>query len=108
MKMKIAMFTAVCALIAAAPIHAQDPSKSKPKPGAVPVTGPAAAKPVGGFGSGNGIGPGGNVGSPSSLSGGFGSPSSGSGAGSQGFGGGFPGSGPLSIPVSPAASAAAK
>lgn len=70
-------------------------------PGVGVAASPSEHEPVVGFGSGTGMGPGGTVGSASSVSGGFITPPWNSGAGSQSFGGGFnqqqtTGSGPLS------------
>jgi len=93
MNIKFALIVAVCAAFPLSSVNAAEPTSSRP---------------VTGFGSGTGMGPGGSAGSVSSVSGSFGSTSGASGAGSQTFGGGFnqqqfPGAGPLS--ANPASSA---
>ena len=101
MKIKLAMLSAACALLCSgAAFAAEQPESGQP---ANTTAEPTAPGPAIGFGSGSGMGPGGVIGSPSSLTGGPGSPVSNSGGGSQTFGGGLPGTGPLSTP--PAAGA---
>lgn len=108
MKIKSAVLLMAYAFLFTGVVAAADQPESNQASGAPPVTSPAT-----GFGSGSGIGPGGDKGSASSIGGGFGAPTSG--AGTQTFGGGFnqqtSGSGPfatnpaLNPSLSPAPSA---
>ena len=103
--MKIIWAVAACTLffIGSAMAAGQQESNTSPAPGdnSTPMQ-QAAPDTSFGFGSGTNIGPGGQIGSPTSLAGGFGSAMSNSGFGCQTFGGGFTqlqagGSGPLAM-----------
>lgn len=107
MKNKLAVITTALALFYIGGVTAAETVPWLPPtpvpPGATTAAEQTAPNPAIGFGSGSGMGPGGGVGSPTSLTGGPGSPVGNSGGGSQTFGGGLPGTGPLSTP--PAAGA---
>lgn len=105
MKNKFAVITAALALLFIGSVTAaEQPENNQPAPTAEQS---APVNPAIGFGSGSGMGPGGDVGSSTSLTGSPGSPVGSSGSGSQTFGGGLPGTGPLSTPPAAGAGGAA-
>ena len=76
-------------LVAAIPVLAQSSASSQSSRPAAPGNPSQVAAPDIGFGSGTGMGPGGALGSPTSVMGGLGAQLGAPGAGTQSFGGGF-------------------